>query len=81
MLRFINVGYWTVVQANRVIAIANPDSAPIKRMIDAAREGGNLLDATFGRRSRSMILMDNGTIILSAVSSETLTARLEGREA
>lgn len=65
-----------MVVANKVIAIISPESAPIKRMVQEAREKNNLIDATFGRKTRSVLIMDNGQIVLSAIQPETISHRL-----
>jgi regulator of extracellular matrix RemA (YlzA/DUF370 family) len=75
MMKLINIGFGNVVAANRVIAIVNPESAPIKRVIQDAREAGLLIDATYGRRTRSVILADSKHVILSAVQPETVANR------
>ena len=79
-IRLINIGFGNIVAANRVIAIVGPDSAPIKRMIQEAREAGLLVDATQGRKTRAVIVTDNQYIILSAILPETMSQRfLEAR--
>ena len=75
-IQFLNIGYGNVVSANRVIAIISPDSAPVKRIIQEAKEKGNLIDATYGRRTRAVIIMDSDHVILSAVQPETVANRL-----
>ncbi len=75
-IRFINVGFGNIVSAGRIIAIVSPDSAPIKRMIQDAREGGRLIDATYGRRTRAVVIMDSDHILLCAVQPETVANRL-----
>ncbi|KUK14008.1 MAG: DUF370 domain-containing protein [Synergistetes bacterium] len=82
-LKLINVGFGNVVVANRIVAIVSPGSAPIKRMKEAAREKGKLIDATCGRRTRAVIITDSDHIILSAIQPETVANRLieeSGRE-
>jgi regulator of extracellular matrix RemA (YlzA/DUF370 family) len=74
-LQLINIGFGNIVSANRIIAIVNPESAPIKRLISDARESGQLIDATYGRRTRGVIIMDSGQVILSAVQPETVAHR------
>ena len=76
-IRFINIGFGNIVSANRMIAIVSPDSAPIKRIIQDARDDGRLIDATYGRRTRAVIIMDSDHVILSAVQPETVANRLE----
>ena len=79
-MKLINVGFGNIVSADRIIAIVSPESAPIKRMVQEARENGNLIDATYGRRTRSVIITDCGHIILSAIQAETVAGRLNGKE-
>ena len=74
-IKLINIGFGNIVSANRIIAIVSPESAPIKRMIQDVRETGLLIDASFGRSTRSVITMDSGNVILSALPPETLAAR------
>ena len=76
-MKLINIGFGNMVSAGRVIAIISPESAPIKRMISDAREKSMLIDATYGRRTRAVIITDNGSIILSAIQPETVAARME----
>lgn len=78
-MKLINIGFGSVVCAGRVLAVLSPESAPIKRVIQEARERSMLIDASYGRRTRSVLLMDTDHVILSAVLPETITARLEGR--
>jgi regulator of extracellular matrix RemA (YlzA/DUF370 family) len=78
-LRLVNIGFGNIVSAGRIISIVSPESAPIKRNIQEARERGNLIDATYGRRTRAVIIMDSGHIILSAVQPETVANRLAGK--
>jgi len=75
-LYFLNIGYGNVVCANRIIAIVGPDSAPIKRMVQEAKEGRRLIDATYGRKTRAVLMMDNGDIVLSPNTPETIEGRL-----
>jgi regulator of extracellular matrix RemA (YlzA/DUF370 family) len=72
----VNIGFGNIVFANRIIAIVSPESAPIKRIIQNARDEGNVVDATCGRKTRAVIIMDNGHVILSAVLPETVGNRL-----
>ena len=78
-IRLINIGFGNIVSASRIIAIVSPESAPIKRIIQDARERGVLIDATYGRRTRAVVVMDSGHIILSAVQPETVANRLSDR--
>ncbi len=79
-LKLINIGFGNIVSASRVIAIVGPDAAPVKRIIQDARERGLLIDATCGRRTRAVLVTDSQHIILSAVQPETIAHRLESRE-
>lgn len=74
--RFINIGYGNIVSAGRIVAIVSPDSAPIKRLIQEAREQGRLIDATYGRRTRAVVMMDSDHVVLSALQTETVAQRL-----
>lgn len=75
-IKLINIGFGNIVSANRIIAIVSPDSAPVKRLIQEARDKGILIDATYGRRTRAVIITDSDHIILSAVQPETVAQRL-----
>ena len=72
----VNIGYGTIIAVDRIIAVVAPESAPIKRIVQEAKELKNLIDATYGRRTRSVIIMDNSTVVLSAVQPETITNRV-----
>lgn len=76
----INIGFGNIVAANRVIAIVSPESAPIKRVIQEAKEKGLLINATYGRRTRAVVIADSGHVILSAVQPETVAHRLSDKE-
>ena len=76
-MKLINIGFGNMVSANRLIAIVSPESAPIKRIIQEARDKGRLIDATYGRRTRAVIIMDSSHVILSAVQPETVAHRLD----
>lgn len=78
-INLINIGFGNIVSANRIIAIVSPDSAPIKRMIQDARDKGSLIDATYGRRTRAVIITDSDHIILSAVQPETVAQRVNNK--
>lgn len=80
-MKLINIGFGNMVSAGRLIAIVSPESAPIKRMIQEARDRGVLIDATYGRRTRAVLVMDSDHIVLSAIQPETVAGRLGGREA
>ena len=79
-MRLINIGFGNIISANRLVAIVSPDSAPIKRIIQEARDKGMLIDATYGRRTRSVIVTDSEHVILSAVQTETLANRLNDKD-
>ncbi len=79
-MKLINIGFGNMVSANRLLAIVSPDSAPIKRMIQEARDRGMLIDATYGRRSRAVIIMDTDHVILSAILPETVAGRLQDKQ-
>lgn len=75
-MKLINIGFGNMVSAGRLVAIVSPESAPIKRIIQEAREKGLLVDATYGRRTRAVIIMDSEHVILSAIQPETVANRL-----
>lgn len=77
LMQLINIGFGNIVSANRIISIVNPDSAPIKRLVQEAKDSKMAVDATSGRRTRAVIIMDSGHVILSAVQPETVAARLD----
>lgn len=79
-IKLINIGFGNIVSANRIIAIVSPESAPIKRVITEARDRGMLIDATYGRRTRAVIIADSGHVVLSAVQPETVKHRLHTKE-
>ena len=79
-MKLINVGFGSMVSAQRLIAIVSPDSAPIKRMMQEARDRGVLIDATYGRRTRAVLIMDNDHLVLSALQTETISGRLAGEK-
>ncbi len=80
-MKLLNIGFGNMVSSDRLIAIVSPDSAPIKRMIQESREKGLLIDGTYGRRTRAVILMDSDHVILSAIQPETIANRLNSRDA
>ncbi|MBQ7660675.1 MAG: DUF370 domain-containing protein [Clostridia bacterium] len=75
-MKFINVGFGNMIAAERVVALVSPDSAPMKRLVGEAREGGRVIDVTCGRRTRSIIITDSDHVILSATQPETIAGRL-----
>ncbi len=80
-MKLINIGFGNMVSAGRLIAVVSPESAPIKRMVQEARDRGVLIDATYGRRTRAVLIMDSDHIVLSALQPETVAGRLGSREA
>lgn len=79
-MKLINIGFGNMVSASRLVAIVSPESAPIKRVIQEARDRSRLIDATYGRRTRAVIITDSDHIILSAVQPETVAHRLSDKE-
>ncbi len=75
-MKFINIGYGNIVSAERIIAIVSPDSAPIRRLIQESRDKGKLIDSTYGRRTRAVIITDSEHVILSSVQPETMANRI-----
>ena len=75
-MKFINIGFGNMVSAGRIVAIAAPDSAPIKRLVQDARDDGRVIDVSCGRRTRAVIITDSEHVILSAIQAETITNRL-----
>ena len=76
-MQLINIGFGNIVSANRIISIVSPESAPLKRLVQEAKDSKMAIDATYGRRTRAVIIMDSGHIILSAVQPETVAGRLD----
>jgi regulator of extracellular matrix RemA (YlzA/DUF370 family) len=79
-IKLINIGFGNIVNANRIISIVSPESAPIKRIIQEARDRSMLVDATYGRRTRAVIITDSDHVILSAVQPETVAQRLTAKD-
>ena len=79
-MKLINIGFGSMVAAHRVLAILAPDSAPIKRVVQEARDRGMLIDASYGRKTKTVILMDTDHVILSGIGPETIGARWAGME-
>ncbi len=77
-MRFISIGFGNMISANRVVTLVSPDSAPIKRLIQDARDAGRVIDVSCGRRTRSVIITDSDHVILSAIQAETISNRLNG---
>ena len=80
-MKLINIGFGSMIAAGRMIAVVDPDSAPIKRMIQEARDRGMLIDASYGRKTKAVILMDTDHVILSALTPETIYARWQDKDA
>ena len=78
-MKLINIGFGNMISAGRLVAVVSPESAPIKRIITDARDKGMLIDATYGRRTRAVIITDSGHIVLSAIQPETVAGRLSGK--
>ena len=76
-MQFINIGFGNMVSSERLVAVVSPDSAPIKRMIQESRERGMLIDATYGRKTASIFIMDSDHVVLSALSPEKIAGRLQ----
>ena len=76
-MKFINIGFGNMVAVDRVVALVSPDSAPIKRLIQSARDDGRAIDVTCGRRARAVIITDSEHVILSAIQAETIAGRLD----
>ncbi|MBP0968548.1 MAG: DUF370 domain-containing protein [Oscillospiraceae bacterium] len=79
-MKLLNIGFGNVVSTSRIIAIVSPESAPIKRIVQEAKEKGSLIDATYGRRTRAVIITDSDHVILSAVQPETVAGRLNDED-
>ncbi len=79
-MKLINIGFGNIVSAERIVSIVSPESAPIKRLVQEAKDAKTAIDATYGRRTRSVIIMDTGHIILSAVQPETVAGRVENND-
>ena len=77
-MKLVNIGFGNMIAVDRVLAVVSPDSAPIKRMAQEARDRGILIDATFGRKTRSVLILDNDHLVLSALTPEAVTGRIEG---
>lgn len=76
-MKLVNIGFGNTVSADKIVAIVSPDSAPIKRLVQEAKDGGTAIDATFGRKTRAVIIMDSDHVVLSAVQAETVASRLD----
>ena len=79
-MKLVNIGFGNLVSADKVVAVVSPESAPIKRMIQEAKERGVLIDATFGRRTKAVIIMDSDNVVLSAILPETVAGSFNGKD-
>jgi regulator of extracellular matrix RemA (YlzA/DUF370 family) len=79
-MQFINIGFGNIVSSERIISIVSPESAPLKRIVQEAKDEKRAIDATFGRRTRSVLIMDSGHVILSAIQPETIAGRLNNNQ-
>ena len=79
-MKLLNVGFGNMVATGRIVAVIAPDSAPVKRLVQEARDGGHLIDATAGRRTRAVLMMDTDHVVLSAVQPETIAGRMQSEE-
>lgn len=79
-MKLINIGFGSMIAASRLLAVVSPDSAPVKRVVQEARDRGMLIDASYGHKTKSVILMDTDHVILSAMEPEKIFARAEGLE-
>ncbi|MCL2517286.1 MAG: DUF370 domain-containing protein [Oscillospiraceae bacterium] len=79
-MKFINVGFGNMVSAGRIVTLAGPESAPVKRLVQDAKDAGRVIDVTCGRRTRAVIIMDSDHVVLSAIQTETISNRLNGNE-
>ncbi len=79
-MKLINIGFGNIVSAERIVSIVSPESAPIKRLVQEAKDNKTAIDATYGRRTRSVIIMDTGHVVLSAVQPETVAGRVENND-
>ena len=79
-MKLVNIGFGNMVSSGRILAIVSPESAPIKRIIQEARDRSMLIDATYGRRTRAVIVTDTDHVVLSAISPETIAGRTSGKQ-
>jgi len=79
-MKFINIGFSNMISAGRIVALASPDSAPVKRLIQDSRENGRAIDCSCGKKTKSVLIMDSDHVILSALPPETIAERLEGTD-
>lgn len=81
MIKFINIGFGNIVNSGKVISIISPDAAPVKRMVQTAKDSGMAIDATCGRRTKAVIVMDSGHLVLSSLLPDTIAGRMNLKEA
>ncbi len=79
-MKLVNIGFGNMVSSDRIITVVSPDSAPIKRMVQEAKERGMLIDASYGRKTRAVIIMDSDHIILSAILPMSISSRINGKD-
>ncbi|RKJ40411.1 DUF370 domain-containing protein [Acutalibacter sp. 1XD8-33] len=79
-MKLVNIGFGNMVSAAKVVAIVSNESAPIKRLVQEAKERGAVIDATFGRKTKTVIIMDSGSVVLSAIMPETVAGRFNGKD-
>ena len=79
-MKLVNVGFGNIVSSDRIISIVSPESAPVKRLVQEAKDNKTAIDATYGRRTRSVIIMDDGHVVLSAIQPETIASRVNDSE-
>lgn len=79
-MRLVNIGFGNMVSTDKVVAVVSNDSAPVKRLVQEGKERGLVIDATFGRKTKTVIIMDNGSVVLSAIMPETVAGRFNGKE-
>ncbi len=79
-MRLVNIGFGNMVSTDKVVAVVSNDSAPVKRLVQEGKERGAVIDATFGRKTKTVIIMDNGSVVLSAIMPETVAGRFNGKE-
>lgn len=79
-MKFINIGFGNMVAADRIVALVSPDSAPVKRLVQDAKDGGRTIDVSCGRRTRAVIVTDSEHVILSAIQTETIANRISGND-
>ena len=79
-MKLINIGFGNMVNADKVLAVVSPESAPIKRIVQEAKEKGSLIDATYGRRTKAVLIMDRGSVVLSALPTERVAGRFQEKD-